>query len=656
MPNTVHPGPITILVVDDDEVLRRVIGRILSRDGHCILEASDADSADKQAARQRPELALIDLRLPGSDGVEVARRLDARYPGLSMILMSADLKRLQDEPEIGALFTRVLTKPIDLADLRLAVASALKETLVSESHTQNLPDHDLKHEATPVHPHGNGDQSPTPALPSGGKKATAVVILGLVILSGFILFLTGLIPSFHAAGAGEKTFEAPAPPEVKLVEAMPNTVLVPEDVRQALGIRKNGKDILTPAREPEQMAPLALSGSTDLDPAHVHRIRLRFTPADIVEIPEVEGPSEDPALFNSLKTDKHELRAGDEVKKDQVLAVVRSVDVGSKKNDLYDALIMLDMDKKILTEAMKSSGLLPLGYMLNARRSYVSDLNAVSRAENTLDSWGIPYKDIKAIRDEAIEASAKAGDKIEETPESEEARKKRIERWARVELKAPDKGVIVERNVSKGETITDNTLNLLQIAQVDRLLVKANAPEDETARLQELLKRREPLIWTIHTAGAPPRGITGRVDDISYLLDVNQHNSVVKGYIPNEGRLLRAGQYVRALVTIKAPPDVVEIPVNAVADDGKQSVVFVQADPRKPGQYEMRRVEITKRYDRTVFVRSKFEDGKDEQALSPEDKDAGLLPRHTLKPGELLITAGVLELKKELEDRMSRSK
>jgi cobalt-zinc-cadmium efflux system membrane fusion protein len=534
------------------------------------------------------------------------------------------------------------------------VDSALKENLVSELHPQNLPEHDLKHEPTPVHPEGNGEQHSAPALPSGGKKATAVVIVGLVILAGFILFLTGLVPSWHSANAEERQVKAPPPMQVDLVQGMQNTAVVPEDVRQALGIRKNGKDNLTPAREPEQTAPLVLPGSTDLDPAHVHRVRLRFTPADLVQITKIKARSDDPARFESVEEER-ELRPGDEVKRGDVLAVVHSVDVGSKKNDLYDALVMLDMDKKILAEAMKTSGLLPLGYMLNARRSYVSDLNAVSRAENTLISWGIPYKDIKAIRDEAIEASAKAGDKFEETPESEKARKDRIERWARVELTAPDNGIIVEQNVAQRETIIDNTLNLFQIAQVDRLLVKAYASEDDTARLQELLRRREPLVWTIQTAGAPPRGITGRVDDISYLLDVNQHNSVVKGFIPNDGRLMRAGQYVRALVSMKPPPDVVEIPVSAVADDGKQSVVFVQTDPKKPGQYEMRRVEITQRFDKTVFVRSKFQDGKDEQKLTPEDKDAGLLPRHTLKPGELLITAGVLELKKELEDRMSQA-
>ncbi len=131
------------------------------------------------------------------------------------------------------------------------------------------------------------------------------------------------------------------------------------------------KDNLTPAREPEQMAPLVLSGSTDLDPAHVHRIRLRFTPADIVEIAKIKARSDDPARFESVEEER-ELRPGDEVKRGDVLAVVQSVDVGSKKNDLYDALVMLDMDKKILVEAMKSSGLFALGYMLNARSAVMS--------------------------------------------------------------------------------------------------------------------------------------------------------------------------------------------------------------------------------------------------------------------------------------------
>jgi len=64
-------------------------------------------------------------------------------------------------------------------------------------------------------------------------------------------------------------------------------------------------------------------------------------------------------------------------------------------------------------------------------------------------------------------------------------------------------------------------------------------------------------------------------------------------------------------------------------------------------------VEVVQRFDKTVFVRSKFADGKDEQPLTPQEKEEGLLPRQALKPGEKVITSGVLELKKELEDRES---
>ena len=60
------------------------------------------------------------------------------------------------------------------------------------------------------------------------------------------------------------------------------------------------------------------------------------------------------------------------------------------------------------------------------------------------------------------------------------------------------------------------------------------------------------------------------------------------------------------------------------------------------------------RFDKSVFVRSQFADGKDELPLTPEEKDDGLLPRQALKPGEKVITSGVLELKKELEDRESQ--
>src|SRR5208337_1902194 len=58
--------------------------------------------------------------------------------------------------------------------------------------------------------------------------------------------------------------------------------------------------------------------------------------------------------------------------------------------------------------------------------------------------------------------------------------------WGKVTLRAPFDGVIVERNVHKDEMVVDNTVNLFQVAQVKKLLVIANCPEDQLPVLEAL--------------------------------------------------------------------------------------------------------------------------------------------------------------------------
>ncbi len=222
----------------------------------------------------------------------------------------------------------------------------------------------------------------------------------------------------------------------------------------------------------------------------------------------------------------------------------------------------------------------------------------------------------------------------------------------RVELKAPFDATIVERNVALHEIVVDGTTNLFVLAQVDRIAVIANAPEDDLPLLQQLsFKQRH---WSIKTVGAPTdKEFVGPIDEIGYLIDPNQHTAVVKGYINNikdqDGSWrLRAGQFVSVTVHLDPPKGVVEIPMNAVVDDGKQCVVFVQPDASRP-EYVLRRVLVTHRFDDTAFVRSELSD--EQKLIKKEDKDQGVRAPEPLVPGERVITAGVLELKKELEDR-----
>lgn len=115
----------SILVVDDDEVLGRVLSRVLADDDHRVWRAGSARQARSLAKQHQPRLALLDLCLPDQDGIALARQLRAEHPDLALILMTAYPLRLREQPELGTAFARILTKPLDLTELREAVDATL---------------------------------------------------------------------------------------------------------------------------------------------------------------------------------------------------------------------------------------------------------------------------------------------------------------------------------------------------------------------------------------------------------------------------------------------------------------------------------------------------------------------------------------------------
>jgi two-component system alkaline phosphatase synthesis response regulator PhoP len=70
-----QPPRATVLVVDDDEEIRNLLRLYLERDGHRAVEAADGAGALERAASQPVDLVLLDVMLPGVDGLEVCRRL-----------------------------------------------------------------------------------------------------------------------------------------------------------------------------------------------------------------------------------------------------------------------------------------------------------------------------------------------------------------------------------------------------------------------------------------------------------------------------------------------------------------------------------------------------------------------------------------------------
>jgi len=75
----------TLLVVEDDPDLQAVLTRILTSEGYQVITATDGEAGVAEALGRAPDLVILDVMLPGMDGLEIARRIDRRIdrlPGL----------------------------------------------------------------------------------------------------------------------------------------------------------------------------------------------------------------------------------------------------------------------------------------------------------------------------------------------------------------------------------------------------------------------------------------------------------------------------------------------------------------------------------------------------------------------------------------------
>ncbi|MGL4555317.1 MAG: response regulator, partial [Gemmataceae bacterium] len=108
-----------ILVVDDDPDHCRLIRDTLALDGHAVETAANAAEALARFAAFRPEVAILDVGLPGMDGLELARRLRATDQGRAATLIALTGYGRPEDREAGkaAGFDAHLVKPLKPADL-----------------------------------------------------------------------------------------------------------------------------------------------------------------------------------------------------------------------------------------------------------------------------------------------------------------------------------------------------------------------------------------------------------------------------------------------------------------------------------------------------------------------------------------------------------
>jgi two-component system response regulator RegA len=114
----------TLLVVDDDTPLRTRLARAFRERGFQVREASDEAAALRLAREESPEFAVVDLRMPQGDGLDVVRALKAIDATTKVVVLTGygSIATALEAVRLGA--THYLTKPADVDDLLAAFARA----------------------------------------------------------------------------------------------------------------------------------------------------------------------------------------------------------------------------------------------------------------------------------------------------------------------------------------------------------------------------------------------------------------------------------------------------------------------------------------------------------------------------------------------------
>ncbi|HEV8642996.1 MAG TPA: response regulator [Methylomirabilota bacterium] len=202
-----------ILIVDDEQPVLDVLSEYFATQGYTVETASNGADALATVRRARPDLVLLDVRMPGMDGVEVLRRLRAADESLAVIMVTAteDVALARETLKIGAF--DYVAKPFDFGYLDRAVAAGLLPAVSLEG-LDGAPgeasDDPWKgliltvfravREMSPASRASTGDRLETAALAAAGEAraargAAAVQHLGQIALLSSVAAELGDLPS-----------------------------------------------------------------------------------------------------------------------------------------------------------------------------------------------------------------------------------------------------------------------------------------------------------------------------------------------------------------------------------------------------------------------------------------------------------------------------
>lgn len=127
-----------VLLVEDEESIRKFVKINLEREGYIIFEAGSGEEGIEVARRERPDIVVLDIMLPGIDGFEVCKTLRGEFPSLGIIMLTA---KAEDYDKIMGLqygTDDYLTKPFNPTELTLRIKSIERRLEPDEVKESNL--------------------------------------------------------------------------------------------------------------------------------------------------------------------------------------------------------------------------------------------------------------------------------------------------------------------------------------------------------------------------------------------------------------------------------------------------------------------------------------------------------------------------------------
>lgn len=117
-----------ILIVDDQFGIRILLNEVLQKEGYETYQAANGIQALEVVTKHAPDLVLLDMKIPGMDGIEILKRMKMIDRDIRVIIMTAygELDMIQEAKTLGAMTH--FAKPFDIDDIRAAVKQYLPVT------------------------------------------------------------------------------------------------------------------------------------------------------------------------------------------------------------------------------------------------------------------------------------------------------------------------------------------------------------------------------------------------------------------------------------------------------------------------------------------------------------------------------------------------